>query len=423
MKRKQHILWLCLGVLILGLLCGCKKEKGESSMDETIKYAKVIRVDPSKDIVKGKTYQTITDAFHYVNENPPTKEAERILILVEPGIYRQFVTLEAPFVTLEGAGEKPEDTILTFYYGASRAYKSLPEAPTMTNTASTTISASAYDFIAENISFENSYSLYVSEEEKTDYCDTNVTLEQRLEEVTFKKFKKQALALRVDADRSAFYNCGFIGRQDTLFVDNYARTYFENCYIEGTTDFIFGSSTAVFESCLINTPERSGYVTASSAEKDCPYAFLFLNCTITREPTEYSVKDAIPKDQDYTLGRPWGALCQVIFWNCKMDDHIINGQDRYVNMRNEFPRTDCRLLEGNTMDLDGNLLDMSTVLADYMTELKQEDMDGFYSPYNHLKAKYNPSTKELEKPDFWNPGEYEETEAGKAVEIEPYMYN
>lgn len=427
MKRKHLLPLLCLGTLVSALLLGCgareTKETGEDAEVKTeSKYAKTITVDPEKEEKEGEYYETVTAAFSYVNENPPTKEEERIQILIEPGTYREFVTLTAPYVTLKGNGDKPEDTMLTYYYGAGRAYHSLNEVPGTSNTASTTIVESAHDFTAENISFENSYSLYVTEEEKDDYCDTEVTLEQRIEEVNHKKYKKQALALHVDADRSTFTNCRFIGRQDTLLTDNYARCYFKDCYIEGTTDFIFGSATAVFESCKINCPERSGYVTASSAEESCPYGFLFLNCELTREATDLSLKDQIPEDEDYTLGRPWGALCQVIFWNCKMDAHIIKGQDRYVNMKGDYSRVDCRLMEGNTMDLDGNLQDMSTLLADYMIEITKEDMDGYYSPYNHLIAKYNPEKSTRETPDYWNPGNYAETPAGTMIEKEPYTY-
>lgn len=429
MKKIYRLPFLCLGMCILVLLGGCgKKEqvnnKGADSKVNTEKeYSKTILVNPEEGAKEGKQYPTVAEAFTYVNENPPTKEKERIQILVEPGVYREFLTLTAPYVTLKGNGKNPEDTLLTFYYAAGRNYDSLSDTPGTSQTASTKIADSAHDFIGENISFENSYSLYVTEEEKTDYSENNeVTLEQRIQEVNHKKYKKQALALRTDADRSIFRNCRFIGRQDTLLIDNYARCYFEDCYIEGTTDFIFGSATAVFESCQINSPERSGYVTASSSEESCPYGYLFLNCRLTREPTELSLKDQIPEDEDYTLGRPWGALTQVIFWNCYMDKHIIAGKDRYVNMKSDFSRVDCRFMEGNTMDLDGNLQDMSTLLADYMIEITQEDIDGYYSPYNHLMARYNPSTKQRETPDYWNPGNYAETPAGTKIEKEPYTY-
>lgn len=427
MKRKHLLPFLLLGILCLGLTAGCGKKEPTLNQDTQdaqaeSKYAKTITVDPAAEKKEGISYQTITDAFAYVNENPPAKEEERIQILVQPGVYRQFVTLTAPYIVLEGAGDNPEDTVLTYYYGAGREYKSLDETLGTQNTASTKIAESAHDFIAENITFENSYSIYITEEEKEDYCDTKVTLEQRTENVQDDHFVVQALALRTDADRCTFKNCGFVSVQDTLLTDNYGRCYFQDCYIEGRTDFIFGSATAVFNNCQINSPERGGYVTASSAEKEAPYGFLFLNCTLTKEPTERSVADDVPEKGSFTLGRPWGALCQVIFWNCKMDDHIITGKDRYVNMKSEYSRVDCRLLEGNTMDLNGTLLDMSEILPDYMVEIKQADIDGFYSPYNHLKAKYNPSTKQLEAPDYWNPGNFAETPDGTAIDIPPYTY-
>lgn len=427
MKKMHLISLLLLSALALGLFAGCdKKENTENEKKEETKtespYAKTIVVNPQKEEKEGEFYKTVAGAFNYVNENPPTKEDERIQIVVEPGIYREFVTLTAPYVILEGMGEQPKDTVLTYYYACDRKYHSLDEVLKTADTASTKIAESAHDFTATNITFENSYSIYMTEEEKNDYCDTEVTLEQRIENIQDDDFVVQALALRTDADRCTFKNCNFVSVQDTLLVNNYGRCYFEDCYIEGETDFIFGSATAVFQNCQINSPAREGYVTASSAEKECPYGLLFIDCELTRIPTEHSVQDEIPQTDSFTLGRPWGALCQVIFWNCRMDEHIITGKDRYVNMSGDFSRVDCRLLEGNTMDLDGNLQDMSTVIPDYMVEIKQEDMDRFYSPYNHLIAKYNPDTKERETPDYWNPGNYLETPSGTAIDIPPYTY-
>lgn len=156
-----------------------------------------------------------------------------------------------------------------------------------------------------------------------------------------------------------------------------------------------------FDACQINVPFRNGYLTASSAEITAPYGFLFTNCTLTRE-ARYKGMDA-PKDASCTLGRPWNALCQVIFWNCKMDKHIISGDDRYVNMSSNFSRVDCRLFEGNTMDLDGNKLDLSSILPSYMRILTEKEYEETYSPTKHLAAQYDPTTKKLKEADNWNP--------------------
>jgi len=62
---------------------------------------------------------------------------------------------------------------------------------------------------------------------------------------------KPAVAISVYGDKSAFYNCDFLGLQDTVW-DNLGRHHFKNCYIEGAIDFIFGSGQSVYEVCILN---------------------------------------------------------------------------------------------------------------------------------------------------------------------------
>ena len=111
------------------------------------------------------------------------------------------------------------------------------------------------DFYAENITFENSAGPV-----------------------------GQAVACFVSADRVYFKNCRFLGFQDTLYTySKQSRQYYEDCYIEGTVDFIFGWSTAVFNRCHIHS-KRDGYVTAPSTDKGKKYGYVFYDCRLTAEP-------------------------------------------------------------------------------------------------------------------------------------------
>ncbi|MEG1585688.1 MAG: pectinesterase family protein [Bacteroidales bacterium] len=122
----------------------------------------------------------------------------------------------------------------------------------------------------------------------------------------------QAVALHVESDRAAFRNCRFLGFQDTVFNGNeMSRQYFEHCYIEGTTDFIFGPATVWFEKCEIHS-KRNSYITAASTPAYKPYGYIFNNCRLTADQGI---------DQVY-LGRPWRAHSAVIFMNCEMGSHI-----------------------------------------------------------------------------------------------------
>ena len=204
------------------------------------------------------------------NENP-------VLIHIAPGTYKELIYLQREKRFFKLIGENPTNTILSFnlYAGITNA----EGKPIGTfKTPSTTIDAD--DFTAENLTFENSAGPV-----------------------------GQALAIRVDGDRAAFRNCRFLGWQDTILL-NRGRQYFENCYIAGHVDFIFGAATAWFEQCEIHAL-RDGYLTAASTPVDVPFGFVFSNCKITGEP-----------DVKTFLGRPWRIYASTIYLNCEMSDVV-----------------------------------------------------------------------------------------------------
>jgi pectinesterase len=200
------------------------------------------------------------------NENP-------VVIHIAPGTYKELIYIQREKRFFKLVGNNPTNTILTFnlYAGITNA----EGKPIGTfKTPSTTIDAD--DFTAENLTFENSAGPV-----------------------------GQALAIRVDGDRAAFRNCRFLGWQDTILL-NRGRQYFENCYIDGAVDFIFGAATAWFENCRINCL-GGGYITAASTPVDVPFGFVFSNCKITGQP---GVKTF--------LGRPWRIYASTIYLNCEM---------------------------------------------------------------------------------------------------------
>lgn len=136
----------------------------------------------------------------------------------------------------------------------------------------------------------------------------------------------QAVALHTEGDCLRFINCRFLGNQDTVYTGvEGTRLYFENCYIEGTTDFIFGPSTAWFEGCTIHSKANS-YITAASTPKDIEYGYIFNKCKLTA---------TAGVDKVY-LGRPWRPYAYTIFMNCELGKHIVGaGWDNWRNVENE----------------------------------------------------------------------------------------
>ena len=136
----------------------------------------------------------------------------------------------------------------------------------------------------------------------------------------------QAVALHIEGDRVVVRNCNLLGNQDTLYAGREnARQYFINCYIEGTTDFIFGPSTAWFEQCTIYC-KRNSYITASNTPQNIQYGYIFNKCNI-------QLADSVT---EMYLGRPWRAYAMTVFMNSELPKGITaTGWDNWRNPENE----------------------------------------------------------------------------------------
>lgn len=216
-------------------------------------------------------YTTVQAAIDAI----PAFPVEGVEVFVKNGTYREKVIIPSWKTNVSMVGESKENTIIIW-----NDYSGKGDINTFT---SYTVLVQGNDFSAENITFENNAGRV-----------------------------GQAVALHVEADRAVFKNCRIIGDQDTLYagVDN-SRQYYYNCYIEGTTDFIFGPATAVFENCVIHCKKNS-YITAASTPKGQPYGFVFLNCKVT----------ASEEAQKVYLGRPWRPYAQTVFINTVLGEHI-----------------------------------------------------------------------------------------------------
>ena len=123
----------------------------------------------------------------------------------------------------------------------------------------------------------------------------------------------QAVAVEARGDHATFLDDSIIGNQDILFLNSEAsRQFYRDCYIEGTTDFIFGAATAWFEHCHIHSKKNS-HVTAASTPRDHPYGFVFDSCTLTGD----SALDRV------SLGRPWRPYASVVYLHCWLGKHIL----------------------------------------------------------------------------------------------------
>ncbi|MFP3598411.1 pectinesterase family protein [Chryseobacterium sp. SIMBA_029] len=215
--------------------------------------------------------------------------AARTRIIIKTGVYNEKITVSETKGAILMEGENPENTMITYDDYASKKNADGKEIGT---TGSATVFIFSNDFTARNISFKNSSGKV-----------------------------GQAVAVLTAGDRIAFENCRFLGFQDTLYLKGAqdlqdktkpSRNYFSNCYIEGTTDYIFGAGTAVFENCTIYSKESASYVTAASTPQDNAFGFVFIQCKIMGNAAEHSVY----------LGRPWRPFAKTVYINCEMNSTI-----------------------------------------------------------------------------------------------------
>ena len=208
------------------------------------------------------------------------------VIYIKKGIYKEKLIIPQWLQNIELCGEDRDETIITYDDHANVKIilgKASPHEQAMGTFRTYTLKIEANDITLKNLTIENNSA--------------------RL---------GQAVALHTEGDRLIFVNCRFIGHQDTVYTGMpYTRLFFKDCYICGTTDFIFGPSTAWFEDCTIESLINS-YVTAASTPVDATYGYIFNKCQLI-------AKNGVDK---VYLGRPWRDYGYTLFMNCDLGAHI-----------------------------------------------------------------------------------------------------
>ncbi len=223
-------------------------------------------------------FKTIQNAINSVRDLGPGEA----LIKIKSGIYSEKVVIPSSkhWITIEG--EDKENTIIT---NDDFSGKLNP----LTNEKLNTFNSYTFLVAGDNVKILN---LTI----KNSSCNQG-----------------QAVALHVESDRFVMKNSKILGCQDTLYAaTDHSRQYYENCYIEGTTDFIFGQATAVFKNCEIKSLADS-YITAAATSKENSFGFVFIDCHLT-------AKEDVNK---VYLGRPWRPFAKTVFINTTMESHIL----------------------------------------------------------------------------------------------------
>lgn len=223
------------------------------------------------------------------------------VIFVKKGTYKEKLIVPSWLTNIEICGEDRDNTIITYDDHANV-------------------------FIPGTDRKMGTFRTYTVRVDGNDIAFRNITIENNAARLG------QAVALHTQGDRLTFVNCRILGNQDTVYTGGInTRLYFKDCHIEGTTDFIFGPSTAWFENCTILSRTDS-YITAASTPQDVEYGYVFNRCKIV-------AAEGVSK---VYLGRPWRPYAHTLFMNCQLGKHILPvGWHNWSNTQNETTARYC----------------------------------------------------------------------------------
>ena len=241
-------------------------------------------------------YKTIQEAVNAVRD----LSQQEVKIFIKKGIYAEKLVIPSWKTNISLIGENKDSTIITNNDYSGKPYKNGPDA----------VGKDKF----------NTFTSYTVLVEGNDFTAKNLTIQNTAGRVG------QAVALHVQGDRCIIENCSLLGNQDTLYTaTSGSRQYYKDCYIQGTTDFIFGEATAVFQNCVIKNLVNS-YITAASTRPGQRFGYVFLNCKLIADTAAKKV----------FLGRPWRPYSKTVYINTEMGAHILKeGWDNWKNPDNE----------------------------------------------------------------------------------------
>ena len=268
------------------------------------------------------TFTSIQQALDYLSTCSSVAPSDQKLILLEEGYYNEKLEIEIPYLTI--MGNNAENTVIEWdsLYGFADDGGFVH---TTDSTQTVAIRESAVNCTIKGITISN-------------FWNSQARFDDNLGEGYA---EHRALALLVQSDQFKMLDSRLLGYQDTVELFT-GRQYFENTYIQGVTDFIFGTNnTTYFKDCQIHTITRGkkdgGYITAF---KGCnkgsgdyvEYGAIFDGCNFTADESEYEYSNT-------AIGRCWGEYAAVMVMNSNLGAHISTApfsgstkNERYVSM-------------------------------------------------------------------------------------------
>lgn len=376
---------------------------------------------------KANNFATIRDAVDAISRMGVDSEQKRVTVHIAPGTYRQQVIVSTPYVSFVNC-DPSKEVLLTWYYGIGYKYYSAgpdgngyydearafdqfeKHAPDRWGTC-VRIMPNAAGFRASDITFENSFNRYITDEELHDGVEPEAEKPARnyVLDAASKAATERAAAVCVEGPQCEFYHCSFLSSQDTLYTASDA--YFKNCLIEGNTDYIFGSGNVVFDGCELRWKGYSegstgGYITAARQDLG-EKGYLFRACAVT-------ANDGLTV-MPGCFGRPWGADAAVQFQHTRLERADLVTPQGWTEMSGNKPEN-ARFGERFTSSLDGrNIDDAQRVVAPAAKVAEIADYLGDWTP--HYYNEEDPSVAFATDPILTDNGDINLPKAGHTLTV------
>lgn len=399
---------------------------------------------------ESNVYTNLTDAMAAIDSSSLKGSAkQRFVVHVAPGLYEEQFFVNSDYVSIiadsNGDGIADGDVKFSWYYGIDYMYYSIDpvtgfyskEYAVDRHTKTTCVQkwgsaviVKGSNFYSEGIVYQNTFNLELREAELADgvECDlspdsANNTSYDRTQEnadVRLTTATERAAALVIDGQQAEFYNCSFLGSQDTVYTGSYSH-YFKDCLLAGETDYIFGNGgTTIFDNCELMWMDyhyeaqtddkikyKAGYIAVPRG------SYIFRDCEITAGNDGLNVTTGTKVQTPGYYGRPWGTTAEALFMNCKTNGLIL--ADGWKDMSGIQPaqaafREYNNLAEDNTTVFysniaqntpmpDGSSRILTADEANELTAEKDWNIFGTWLPMSHVPYAGNPN---IYKFDFTN---------------------
>lgn len=318
-----------------------KNESNEHVVTVDSKYTGEIAAQNGE---SGNMFTTMTQALQYLEQCKLETSSNKI-INVKAGYYNEKLEINIPNLTIIGEGVAKGTSMLDPLYNKSEydaatiiEWNSLYSiedeggfSQITDSTATVAIREAAVGVTIKNLTISNYWNCEEVFQDEIDYLTkhgiaSNGTINDH-----------RALALIVQADKFTLDGCALLGYQDTVeFMTG--RQFVYNTFIEGNTDFIFGTNATTYfydSEIYVNNKSNAGYITAfkgcnKGAEDYVEYGLIFDNCRFTA--------DSRITSGTFALGRPWGPYSAVMIMNSEIGKHVgKSASTRYVSMSGTNP--------------------------------------------------------------------------------------